>query len=55
LVALALAACGRGAAGTEPGAAGVPIVLGGLEAVERALAERAGTPLLLNFWVELGV
>jgi thiol-disulfide isomerase/thioredoxin len=25
-------------------------VLGGLEAVEHALAERAGTPLLLNFW-----
>jgi thiol-disulfide isomerase/thioredoxin len=52
---LALAACGGGAPAPssepEPGLALEPrVVIGGLEAVEQALAAQRGQACLLNFW-----
>ena len=47
---LALAACGQGAPAPTPGKLEPPIVIGGLEAVEQAVAAHHGEACLLNFW-----
>jgi thiol-disulfide isomerase/thioredoxin len=49
---LALAACGGGAPApsSEPDATPLELSIGGLEAVEQALAAERGQAVLLNFW-----